>query len=60
MISYDNKTIKAYLEPGEMILLESAKIPHGRQYPLNGDYYDNLLIHFYPVYWKRALINLKN
>jgi hypothetical protein len=31
-----------------MLLYESAKVPHGRQFPLNGDFYDNLFIHFQP------------
>ena len=35
-------------EPGEMVLYESAKLPHGRQIPFEGEYYDNLFAHFYP------------
>ena len=31
-----------------MLLYESARIPHGRPYPLNGDYFDNIFAHFYP------------
>ena len=38
-----------YLKPGEMLLYESAKVPHGRQFPLEGDYYDNLFVHFRPI-----------
>ena len=30
-----------YLKPGEMLLYESAKVPHGRQFPLEGEYYQN-------------------
>ena len=37
---------KVFLEPGEMILYESAKMPHGRQIPLEGEFYDNLFVHF--------------
>ena len=37
---------KIFLEPGEMILYESAKMPHGRQIPLEGEFYDNLFVHF--------------
>ena len=36
------------LEPGEMVLYESAKLPHGRQIPFQGEFYDNLFAHFYP------------
>ena len=35
-----------FLKPGEMLLYESAKMPHGRQFPLEGDFYDNLFAHF--------------
>ena len=31
-----------------MLLYESARVPHGRPYPLNGDYFDNIFAHFYP------------
>ena len=37
---------KVYLNPGEMLFYESAKLPHGRQFPLKGAYYDNAFIHF--------------
>ena len=29
-----------------MLMYESAKMPHGRQFPLDGDFYDNLFAHF--------------
>ena len=31
---------------GEMVIYESAKIIHGRQFPLDGDFFENLFIHF--------------
>ena len=34
------------LKPGEMLLYESAKVPHGRQFPLEGEYFENILVHF--------------
>ena len=37
-----------FLQPGEMLLYESAAVPHGRQYALNGDYFDNLMVHWTP------------
>ena len=48
VISHSGKSEIISLKPGEMLLYESAKIPHGRQQPLNGDFYDNLFVHFYP------------
>ena len=32
-----------------MVLYESAKLPHGRYYPLKGNYYDNLFVHYFPA-----------
>ena len=37
------------LEPGEMVWYESARAIHGRPQPLQGEYYDNLFIHYSPV-----------
>ena len=34
------------LKPGEMLIYEGAKVPHGRQFPLEGEYYQNILVHF--------------
>ena len=34
------------LKPGEMVLYESATLPHGRQVPFNGTFYDNLFVHY--------------
>ena len=42
---------KIFLKPGEMLLYESAKVPHGRPFPLKGDFYDNVFIHFQPLNW---------
>ena len=44
LIDHNKKRAKVYLKPGEMLLYESAKMPHGRQFPFNGDYFDNLFI----------------
>ena len=29
-----------------MLIYEGAKVPHGRQFPLEGEYYQNILVHF--------------
>ena len=34
------------LKPGEMLLYESARLVHGRPRPLQGDFYDNLMVAF--------------
>ena len=43
------------LQPGEMLIYESAAVPHGRQYALNGDFYDNLIVHWTPNDHKQYL-----
>ena len=48
LIDHDNKKKKIYLKPGEMIMLESSKVPHGRQFPLKGDHYDELVMFLQP------------
>ena len=36
------------LRPGDMLWYESASVIHGRQWPLRGNSYDNLFVHFKP------------
>jgi len=36
------------LEPGEMLFYESARLKHGRPYPLDGDYYAAMFVHYTP------------
>ena len=31
-----------------MLIYESASVPHGRQEALDGEYFDNVFVHFYP------------
>lgn len=37
------------MEPGEMVFFESAKLMHGRPYPLDGRYYAALFVHYTPL-----------
>ena len=43
------------LKPGEMLLYESARVPHGRPFPLIGDFYENIFAHFYPESWDSTI-----
>jgi len=43
---HDGEWHKIYANPGDLILYESAICKHGRMEPLNGDFYDNLFIHY--------------
>jgi len=61
---YDNDDTlhEIFLEPGEMILYESAKLIHGRAKPLNGSSYENYFVHYMlktPA-WYRAPLTWRN
>ena len=49
IISNTGERLSIFLKPGEMLLYESARVPHGRQEMLEGEYYDNFFVHFYPL-----------
>ena len=46
VIDHNGRKDKVYLKKGEMVLYESAKVIHGRQFHLDGDFFENLFIHF--------------
>ncbi len=46
VVDHKGRKEKIFLKSGEMLLYESAKVPHGRQIPFNGTFYDNIFIHF--------------
>ena len=48
LINHKGEKEKLFLNCGDMVLYESASIPHGRQFPFNGQYYDNVFVHFTP------------
>ena len=49
VVSYSisaGNNVEIFLKPGEMALYESAVVPHGRQFPFNGEFFDNLFVHY--------------
>ena len=48
IINHKNQKKQINLKPGEMLLYESAKLWHGRQFPFEGDFFDNVFIHYTP------------
>ncbi|WP_374619701.1 hypothetical protein [Devosia sp.] len=40
------------VEPGEMVFFEGARLKHGRPYPLDGEYYANIFVHYTPLGWE--------
>jgi len=37
------------MEPGDMVYYESARLLHGREKPLQGEYYANIFVHYKPL-----------
>ena len=52
VVDHKNVRAKVFLEPGEMVVIESNKMPHGRQFPFNGDYFDNVFVRFSFLHYK--------
>jgi prolyl 4-hydroxylase len=48
----DGRPHEISLHPGEMLFYESARLKHGRPYPLDGDYYAAIFVHYTPVGWR--------
>jgi prolyl 4-hydroxylase len=43
------RTHRISMAPGDMLLYEGGRLPHGRPTPLRGDYYCNVFVHFRPI-----------
>lgn len=44
----DGNPYQVNMEPGEFIFYEGARLVHGRPWPLKGDYYINMFVHYRP------------
>ena len=49
ILDHDDKEHNVLMQPGDMLLYESAKLLHGRPEPFVGTSYDNIFIHYKPV-----------
>ena len=49
VINRQGERESVFMKPGELVLYESASLPHSREQPLNGDYYVNMFVHYQPV-----------
>jgi prolyl 4-hydroxylase len=45
----EGKAVNVTMEPGDMVLYESASLIHGRPFALKGRYFANIFIHFEPT-----------
>lgn len=55
---HDGTPHNLILQPGEMVLYESARLVHGRPQPLNGSSFSNVFVHYRPVGWQHAASQL--
>jgi len=49
--SIDGAVSQIDLAPGEFVFYEGTRLAHGRPYPLQGDYYAAVFVHYRPVDW---------
>lgn len=47
----DNNIEQIDFQEGEVLLFQSAKLPHARNTALNGNFYANAFMHFRPIFW---------
>ena len=47
--SLDGQVHQVDLEPGEYVLYEGVRLAHGRPYPLDGDFYAGIFVHYFPA-----------
>lgn len=50
----DGKPHQIDMQPGEFVHYEGARLVHGRPYPLNGDYYVGMFLHYRPLHFAAA------
>jgi prolyl 4-hydroxylase len=47
--SVDGEVSQIDLAPGEFVLYEGTRLAHGRPYPLDGEFYAGIFVHFRPA-----------
>lgn len=48
ILDHEDHEHSVSMEPGDMLLYESAKLLHGRPEPFKGAHYDNIFVHYKP------------
>ncbi len=47
------------MAPGDMVFYESARLRHGRPYPLDGAFYAGMFVHYAPLDWRYTAADLR-
>lgn len=45
----DGQVSQIDLAPGELVFYEGVRLAHGRPYPLDGDFYAGIFVHYHPA-----------
>ena len=51
LIEPDGSVIEVYMQPGQMLLYEGSRVPHGRPRRFEGDSFANIFAHYKPKDW---------
>jgi len=51
VVQENGERSEIYLQPGEMVLYEGAKLRHGRPKRFHGKEFANIFVHYSPVHW---------
>lgn len=51
LVNDDGELLEIYLQPGQMLIYEGARLMHGRPMRFQGAYYGNVFSHFTPLDW---------
>lgn len=52
MVAEDGDCYEVYMQPGQMVLYEGARLKHGRPMRFRGESFGNIFIHFKPPSWR--------
>ena len=51
LIDENDDIIEVYMQPGQMLLYEGSRVPHGRPRRFEGDSFANIFAHYKPKDW---------
>jgi len=55
--SIDGQLSQVDMQPGELVFYEGSRLAHGRPYPLDGDFYAGIFVHYYPADTSRTVLD---
>ena len=49
IVDADGRVNQINMDPGELVFYEGTRLAHGRPYPLDGEFYAGIFVHYYPA-----------